>query len=126
MEINDPATLAEVNSAFDAYERALTSNNTPELDRLFWNSPHTLRYGATENLYGIEKIRAFRIARPGKNLQREVIERAVTSFGREFPVANITFRRAGETRIGRQTQSWVRLPEEGWQVVAAHISWMDA
>ena len=26
------------------------------------------------------------------------------------------------TRVGRQTQSWVRFPGEGWRVVAAHVS----
>ena len=60
MQINDPATLAEVNAAFDAYEQALVGNDVPELDRLFWDSPHTLRYGAGENLYGIEMIRSGR------------------------------------------------------------------
>jgi hypothetical protein len=125
MQINDPATMAEVSAAFGAYEHAFVNNHIPDLDRLFWDSPHTLRYGAGENLYGIEMIRAFRAARPGKNLVREIIERSITTFGSDFAVANIAFRREGETRIGRQTQTWVRL-QAGWQVVAAHVSWMDA
>ncbi|MDB5775813.1 MAG: hypothetical protein JWP38_1946 [Herbaspirillum sp.] len=125
MQINDPATLAEVNAAFDAYEQALVGNDVPELDRLFWDSPHTLRYGAGENLYGIEMIRAFRAARPGKNLLRDIIERSVTTFGSDFAVANVAFRRAGEPRIGRQSQTWVRLQGD-WQVVSAHVSWADA
>jgi hypothetical protein len=29
--------------------------------------------------------------------------------------------RAGSTKVGRQSQTWVRLPE-GWRVVAAHVS----
>lgn len=62
--VNDPATRAAVEAAFDAYERALTTNDIPILDTLFWNSPHTLRYGATENLQGYEAIRAF--ARSGR------------------------------------------------------------
>src|SRR4051812_19502032 len=70
MQINDPATLAEVNAVFDAYEAALVGNDIPQLDRLFWDSRHTLRYGAGENLCGIETIRAFRAARPGNNLAR--------------------------------------------------------
>ncbi|MHA7683070.1 oxalurate catabolism protein HpxZ [Cupriavidus sp. PET2-C1] len=121
MRINDPAILAEVEAAFEAYERALVGNDVAELDRLFWESPHTLRYGAGENLYGIEAIRAFRAARPAKGLAREITERSVTTFGNDFAVANI----AGEPRLGRQSQSWVRLPE-GWQVVAAHVSWQQA
>lgn len=124
MVINDPATLAELETAFDAYERALTGNDVAELDRLFWDNTLTLRYGAGETLYGIEAIREFRNARPAKALARDIVERSVTTFGTDFAVANIAFRRAGEPRLGRQSQSWVRLPE-GWQVVAAHVSWQD-
>jgi len=91
------------------------------LDELFWNSPHTLRYGAGENLYGYEQIAAFRAARPSQGLQREVLRTAITTYGRDFATANIEFRRAGSERIGRQSQTWVRMPE-GWRVVAAHVS----
>ena len=35
-----------------------------------------------------------------------------------------TFRRSGSPKIGRQSQTWVRLPA-GWQVVAAHVSLID-
>ncbi|MFP3552236.1 oxalurate catabolism protein HpxZ [Paraburkholderia sp. SIMBA_049] len=122
--INDPATLAAVEAALDEYERALTTNDVPVLDTLFWNSPHTLRYGATENLQGYDAIRAFRAQRPGKGLMRDVIDRSVTTFGADFAVANITFSRAGESRIGRQSQTWARIDGQ-WRVVAAHVSWMD-
>jgi hypothetical protein len=122
--INDPATLAAVEAALDEYERALTTNDVPVLDALFWNSPHTLRYGATENLQGYDAIRAFRAQRPGKGLMRDVIDRSVTTFGADFAAANITFSRAGESRIGRQSQTWTRIDGQ-WRVVAAHVSWMD-
>ncbi|WP_042267840.1 oxalurate catabolism protein HpxZ [Paraburkholderia heleia] len=122
--VNDPATRAAVEAAFDAYERALTTNDIPVLDTLFWNSPHTLRYGATENLQGYEAIRAFRAQRPGKGLTRTIIDRSVTTFGTQFAVANITFARAGESRIGRQSQTWACIDGQ-WRVVAAHVSWMD-
>jgi hypothetical protein len=122
-EINLPDVLAEVNAVFDAYERALVANDIEVLDRLFWASEHTLRYGAGENLYGYKAIRAFRQGRPASHLEREVTARAVTTFGRDFAVANIEFRRSGSERIGRQSQCWVRQPE-GWRVVAAHVSLM--
>lgn len=122
-EINLPDVLAEVNAVFDEYERALTTNDVPVLDRLFWESEHTLRYGATENLYGFAAIQAFRQGRPANNLEREITARSVTTFGHDFAVANVEFRRTGSTRIGRQSQTWVRLPE-GWKVVAAHVSLM--
>ena len=122
--INLPSVLAEVERVFDEYERALVSNDVPVLDRLFWDSPHTLRYGAGENLYGYDAIRAFRQGRPANNMEREVTARAITTFGEDFAVANIEFRREGSERIGRQSQTWVRLPE-GWRVVAAHVSLMS-
>ncbi len=122
-QINLPDVLAEVGAAFDAYEQALVTNDVPVLDALFWNSEHTLRYGAGENLYGYAAIQAFRQGRPANNLEREITARAITTFGRDFAVANIEFRRAGSARTGRQSQTWVRLPE-GWKVVAAHVSLM--
>jgi hypothetical protein len=124
MLINDPASVAAVEAAFDAYEAALTTNDVATLDALFWNSPHTLRYGATENLHGYEQIRAFRAQRPGKGLMRTIVNRSITVFGDRFAVANIVFTRDGEPRLGRQSQSWIRI-DGAWRVVAAHVSWMD-
>ena len=122
-DINRPEVLAEVNAAFDAYEKALVGNDVAVLDELFWNSPLTLRYGAGENLYGYQAIQAFRQARPSAGLARTVTARQVTSFGRDMAVANIEFRREGSDRVGRQSQTWVRMPE-GWRVVSAHVSLM--
>lgn len=122
-QINLPDVLAEVETQFDAYERALVGNDVATLDTLFWDSPHTLRYGAGENLYGFAAIQAFRQGRPATNLEREVTARAITTFGHDLAVANIEFRRAGSDRIGRQSQTWVRLAQ-GWCVVAAHVSLM--
>ncbi|WP_213307072.1 oxalurate catabolism protein HpxZ [Paraburkholderia sacchari] len=124
-EINRPDVLAEVEAAFDAYEQALVTNDVAVLDTLFFDSPHTLRYGATENLHGYEAIRAYRAARPGKGLARTVTSRVVTTYGDSFAVANIEFRREGDPRVGRQSQTWVKMPE-GWRVVSAHVSWMGA
>ena len=121
IEINLPDVLAEVTAQFARYEKALTGNDVAVLDELFWNSPHTLRYGAGENLYGYEEIAAFRAGRPAQGLQREVLRTAITTYGRDFATANIEFRRNGSPRTGRQSQSWVRMPE-GWRVVAAHVS----
>ena len=121
MVINQADILAEVTAQFARYEAALTSNDVAVLDELFWNSPHTLRYGAGENLYGYEEIAAFRAGRPAQGLEREVLRTAITTYGRDFATANIEFRRSGSPRTGRQSQAWVRMPE-GWRVVAAHVS----
>ncbi|MGY8812389.1 MAG: oxalurate catabolism protein HpxZ [Pseudomonadales bacterium] len=124
--VNRASVLAEVNRAVDQYERALTGNDLAALDRLFWDSPHTLRYGAGEHLYGYAAIAAFRRARADSGqLARHIIERSVTTFGDEFAVANIVFQRLGSARFGRQTQSWVCIERE-WRIVAAHVSWAAA
>ena len=120
-EINLPDVLAEVTAAFERYEAALVNNDVAVLDELFWNSPHTLRYGVGENLYGYEAIAAFRAARPAQGLQRELVNTTLTTYGRDFATANTEFRR-GQVH-GRQSQTWVRVAE-GWRVVAAHVSLM--
>ena len=74
-EINLPDVVAEVSVQFARYERALISNDVAVLDELFWESPHTLRYGATENLYGYDEIKAFRAARPAQGAGEEVVRR---------------------------------------------------
>jgi hypothetical protein len=121
MDINLPDVLAEVTAAFECYEKALTGNDVAVLDELFWDSPHTLRYGATENLYGYDAIRAFRAGRPATGLQRELLKIVITTYGRDFATANVEFQRAGSARAGRQSQTWMRTPD-GWRVVAAHVS----
>ncbi|KQU79431.1 hypothetical protein ASE08_17615 [Rhizobacter sp. Root16D2] len=121
MEINRPDVLAALTAAFERYERALVGNDVAVLDELFWDSPHTLRYGVGENLYGIEAIRAFRTARPATGLARSVLRTQVTTYGEDFATTHIEFQREGGTRPGRQTQTWMRTPA-GWRVVSAHVS----
>lgn len=123
LAVNLPAVMAEVETVFADYERALVTNDVATLDQLFWVSPHTLRYGAGENLYGYDAIQAFRQGRPSANLAREITAKSITTFGDDFAVANVEFRREGSERVGRQSQTWVRMPE-GWRVVSAHVSLM--
>ena len=121
MEINCAEVLAEVKQQFDRYEKALVSNDVAVLDALFWNSPHTLRYGVTENLYGYDAISAFRAARAAQGLERTVLRTVITTYGRDFATANIEFQRVGSSVTGRQSQTWMRTAT-GWRVVAAHVS----
>jgi hypothetical protein len=125
MDINLPDVVAEVTAVLARYETALVTNDVAVLDELFWNSPHTLRYGATENLYGFDAIMAFRAGRSPANLARAVLRTVITTYGRDYATANVEFQRVGDPRVGRQSQTWVRMPE-GWRVVAAHVSLIDA
>jgi hypothetical protein len=123
MTVNDPSVLAEVTAAFGAYESALMTNDIAALDGLFWNASQTLRYGVGENLYGFEAIAQFRKDRPGGSPQRELASTVITTFGTDFATANTEFHRAGASRLGRQSQTWVRT-DDGWKIVAAHVSIM--
>lgn len=123
MQINDPAVLAEVTAAFNAYEAALMSNDIPTLDALFWDSEFTLRLGVGENLYGMAAIKAFREGRVGGSPQRVIRNTVITTFGTDFATANTEFVRENSARIGRQSHAWVRMAD-GWKIVAAHVSMM--
>ena len=119
--INLPSVLAEVQAVFARYEDALVHNKVEVLDALFWDSPHTLRYGATENLYGYAAIQAFRAGRPAQGLERSLLKTVITTYGQDFATANVEFQRKGSSKTGRQSQTWLRTPV-GWRVVAAHVS----
>ena len=125
MIINDPKTFAEVSAAFARYERALMENDLATLDNLFWASPHTLRYGVGENLYGIDAIREFRKARAGGSPPRVLRNTVITTYGTDFATANTEFVRESSASIGRQSQTWIRT-SDGWRVAAAHVSMMAA
>jgi 1-carboxybiuret hydrolase subunit AtzH-like protein len=122
VEINISEVVAEVRAAFERYEAALNANDVAVLDESFWESPHTVRYGLGENLYGRNEILGFRKSRPLIDLRRQLMRTAITTFGRDFATANCEFLKADSNRRGRQSQTWVRTPK-GWRVVSAHVSW---
>ncbi len=125
MDIDLPDVVAEVRAAFDRYEKALVSNDVSVLDELFRNDPRTIRYGATEILYGYSEIKSFRAARSPVALGRKLSRTVITTFGREFAVASTRYERpSAPGKIGRQTQTWVKFPE-GWRVVVGHVSLME-
>ena len=122
MEVDRPEVVAEVRAAFERYEKALVSNDVEALDALFRADARTIRYGAAENLYGYAEIEAFRAARSPVGLMRTISKTVITTYGRDFAVASTLFHRDSMPgKIGRQMQTWVRF-DEGWRVVAAHVS----
>jgi hypothetical protein len=125
LEVNLPDVVAEVTAAFEKYEDALVNNKVDVLDGLFRDAPQTIRYGATENLYGSAEIQAFRAGRSPVALGRTLSKTVITTYGRDFAVASTLYERpSAPGRTGRQMQTWVRFPE-GWRVVAAHVSLME-
>jgi hypothetical protein len=125
MEIDLPEVVAEVRREFERYERALVSNDVAALDALFHDDPRTIRYGATENLYGYDEIKSFRAGRSPAGLARTLSRTVITTYGRDLAVASTLFRRGtAPGKIGRQTQTWMRC-DQGWRVVVGHVSVID-
>ena len=125
MQIDLPDVVAEVTAAFNRYEKALTTNDVAVLDETFRVDPRTIRYGASEILYGHDEIAAFRAARSPAGLARTISKTVITAYGRDCAVASTLFHRATmPDKVGRQMQTWVKFPD-GWRVVAAHVSVID-
>jgi AtzH-like len=126
MDVDLPEVVAEVREAFERYEKALVSNDVATLDTLFRDDVRTIRYGVGENLYGYDEIKSFRAARSPAGLNRMLSRTVITSYGTDYAVISTLYERpATPGKIGRQMQTWVKFPD-GWRVVAAHVSLIDA
>jgi hypothetical protein len=121
MDINIPEIAAEVTAAFLRYEQALGTNDLDTIDTLFWNSRLTLRYGPNGTLLGHDQISAFRRARDIDGIKRTLKNTVITTFGRDFAIANTESVRHATGITSRQSQTWVRMPG-GWRIVSAHVS----
>lgn len=124
MEVNREDVVAEVSAKFLQYEQAINTNDIETLDRLFLESEHTVRFGMTEELWSYDEIRAFRRTPNTAGTPRQLVRYAITTYGDRMAVANAVFRREGVNKIGRQSQTWVKLGDD-WRVVAAHVSLAD-
>ena len=121
--INDPAVVAQIAALHEQYEAALVSNDVERLVTFFWDSPHALRFGVGESLYGAKAIEEFRRKRPSIDLTRTVSNLKIVTFGDDCAVVTLEFYRpaAGTSRTGRQSQVWRKF-EDGWKIVSAHVS----
>lgn len=125
MDIDIPEVLAEMQAVFAAYETAFVTNDTAALDRFFWDSIKTVRYGVCEMQHGFAEVAAFRAAYPPVDLPRDLARTVITTFGRDAATASTLFYRASAPgKVGRQMQTWMRMAD-GWKVVAAHVSLID-
>jgi hypothetical protein len=120
---NVPEVVAEVRALFERYERALVDRDVEVLDATFWDSPYTIRYALTEHGYGFAEIHAHRVARPpGPGIKEKRLRLEILTLGRDLATVNLEFKVRGRELVGRQSQTWVRFPELGWKVIAAHVS----
>ncbi len=126
MEVDIPEIVAEVREAFNRYERAIVSNDVATLDEMFRDDPRTIRYGATENLYGYKEIESFRSARSSVGLMRALSKTVITTLWRYFAMAATLFHRdSAPGKVGRMSQTWVRF-DEGLRIVVGHVSVVDS
>src|ERR1700730_14888140 len=125
MEIDLPEVVAEVTAAFERYEKALVSNEVATLDELFHRDSRTVPCVGPEILYGYDDIAAFGAARSPAGLARTLSKTVISTYGRNHAVASTLYHRPNMPgKLGRQMQTWVRF-QEGWRVVAAHVSVID-
>ena len=123
LTLNDPGIVNEIEAQFAGYDEALRSNDVAALNRYFFDSPTTVRFGNAENLYGYGEISAYRArAVPPIDAQRD--RTVITTYGNDFATVATLSRRANSAKLGRTMQSWVRF-REGWRIVAAHVSTID-
>lgn len=122
MDINHPQVHAELTEQFNRYQQALIDYDVAVLNELFWHNSLTVRYGVGEIHYGYDEIAAYRSTCAPEDLKQDVSKSVVTSYGHDAATTNIEFGRAG--RKGRQSQTWIRMPE-GWRIVTAHVSFME-
>jgi len=123
--LTDPIVLAQLTALHEEYEAALMSNDVNKLQEFFWDSPHALRFGIGENLYGAKEIANFRRNRSPIDLQRETVNVRVVTFGDDCGAVTLEFIRnsGGLRRHGRQSQFWRKF-DNGWKIVSAHVSFM--
>ena len=121
--MNDPEVAAQIELLHAQYEAALVSNDVEKLVTFFWDSPHALRFGVNESLYGAREIEEFRKNRAPMDLARQVSNLKIVTFGADTAIVTLEFDRTvqGTSRHGRQSQVWRKF-EEGWKIVSAHVS----
>ena len=127
MIIDQADVVADVTRQFRAYEKAFMANDVDALIAFFWDDARLTRYGIADRQFGIEEMRTFRRASPTPTFTRRIDNLRITSFGADMAVAYCEFVRSDTPLRGFQSQTWVRLAEEGaaapiWKIVAAHVS----
>ncbi len=123
-QVNDSTVVAELTALLKDYERALVDNNVAVLTNYFWPSPHAVRFGVAEELYGAEEIASFRQTRQVNFTNRRILREQIVAVGPDLAVATVEFDITvnGFQKHGRQSQVWVRFPDLGWRIISAHVS----
>jgi Protein of unknown function (DUF3225)/Protein of unknown function (DUF4089) len=123
-DLNAPAVVAEIEALHDAYERALATNDVDALVGFFWDSPHVVRFGVSEHLYGADAISAYRQGHTPNYTDRKLLRRTIVTLGTNVAsvMCELSLVVLTQPRHSRQSQTWARFPDAGWKIVAAHVS----
>ena len=119
--VNRPEILEEISAAFVRYESALLSNDVEALNDFFWGDAAAVRYGLSEQSYGIAAIHAYRKQAAPVDPRRKLSNTVITTYGSDAATVCTEFSIPDTPLLGRQTQTWIRF-ERGWKIVAAHVS----
>jgi ketosteroid isomerase-like protein len=119
VEINNSGVVDEVAAEFAAYERALADNDVDRILGFF--AAEAVRFGIADQQAGLEEQARWRRAQPALPPGRRLKDTNILSYGRDVAVVTTLFGYPGADVLGRQSQTWVRLPA-GWRIVTAHVS----
>ena len=110
---------ADLQQAFDAYERALAEDDVAALDDAFAPGPDTLRGDSSGLLVGHDAISAFRGARGG--ISPRVLDRVESRRLADDCWLIVATSRYDGGGTGLQTQVWQRA-DGRWRIAAAHVT----
>ncbi|HKT05221.1 MAG TPA: AtzH-like domain-containing protein [Rugosimonospora sp.] len=119
MEINRPDVRDQVAREFYAYEAALVANDVDRIVGFF--APDAVRFGIADHQTGESEQRRWRLAQPPLPPGRTLTETTIISYGDSTAIVTTFFDYPASDVLGRQSQTWVRLPQ-GWRIVTAHVS----
>ena len=121
MRLNDPAVVAEVWAAFDAYEVSLLANDVDALDGWFHDGDEVVRFIFGRVEIGASEVSAARRAVARQTAPRTIEHLEIRTWGDDVASAFAVCRLTETGDVVHQSQTWARL-HGGWRVVAAHVS----
>ncbi|MFG1610244.1 AtzH-like domain-containing protein [Actinoplanes sp. NPDC049265] len=119
MELDHPEVIAQVTAAFEAYEEALVANDVDRIVGFF--AGDAIRFGLADQQSGRAEQERWRRAEPALPPGRRLKDTTIRGYGPDVAVVTTLFGYPGRDVLGRQSQTWARLPE-GWRIVHAHVS----
>ena len=119
MELDRPEVITEVAAAFEAYEAALVANDVDRIIGFF--ADDAVRFGVADQQSGRTEQERWRRAQPALPPGRRLKDTIIRGYGADVAIVTTLFGYPGRDVLGRQSQTWARLPG-GWRIVHAHVS----